>query len=310
MPPLERDAADDLATSRAAVLAGEALAEFALVRSRLDDGRAFAARAHLIAIEALHSSYIEGEAMLVDERWLIPVVNRHLAPLTKRRHLADKAAIRQGSARARRMGLRARGIEAAAAQELSAVACADATLSLMRSQLGMGAVRTAHRRLMGHRPESRPGITRSRKGNNAFIGDAYTPPLGGPLIPKMLDDLCEWTQAMAARAIGAMNGSLAERCAFVVVAAGIAHHRFEAVHPFVDGNGRIGRSYAEALMASVAGPGFGSRSPIAIATQFSDPERRDGYYRALGSGIEGFTEWWIAKAQRAAEHQALRLADG
>jgi fido (protein-threonine AMPylation protein) len=69
-----------------------------------------------------------------------------------------------------------------------------------------------------YQPDAR---LRSVVGMDIHIG-AYVPPLGGPQIPELLQKLLD-----------DVNG---ER-----VNAFRAHHRYESLHPFSDGNGRSGR---------------------------------------------------------------------
>ncbi len=56
---------------------------------------------------------------------------------------------------------------------------------------------------------------------------------------------------------------------------GIAHLYFESIHPFEDGNGRIGRAVAEKAL----GQGLGQ--PIIVALARSILAHHADYYRAL-----------------------------
>ena len=93
--------------------------------------------------------------------------------------------------------------------------------------------------------------------------------------------------------------------------AGIAHLYFVSVHPFEDGNGRIGRAVAEkALLQGVGQPMLLALSPTILA-------RRKSYYEALEAAnkTNEVTEWltWfggiILEAQRHTLVQVEFLLD-
>ncbi len=74
--------------------------------------------------------------------------------------------------------------------------------------------------------------------------------------------------------------------------AGIAHFYFESIHPFEDGNGRIGRAIAEKALAQC----FGRPTLIALAATILS--RRKAYYAALEAANKrnDVTTWlsWFA----------------
>jgi len=93
--------------------------------------------------------------------------------------------------------------------------------------------------------------------------------------------------------------------------AGVAHLYFVSVHPFEDGNGRIGRAVAEkALLQGVGQPMLLALSPTVLA-------RRKSYYEALEAANQSneVTEWltWfgeiILEAQRHTLAQVEFLLD-
>ena len=102
-----------------------------------------------------------------------------------------------------------------------------------------------------------------RSVNVRIGGVAHTP--ANPLdVPREVRNLCDWLRSEASVALHAV-----ERAA-------IAHHRFEAIHPFADGNGRTGRLLMNLLLMR---EGY----PPAIIKQVD----RKQYYRALTLADEG-----------------------
>lgn len=98
-----------------------------------------------------------------------------------------------------------------------------------------------HRRLM----ERVVGITEGeyRVKQNWIGGEriedsvAYVPP-PPDRIPELIDDLCNFINTSATTS---------------VVRAAIAHAQFEAIHPFVDGNGRVGRCLVSVALRKAGG---------------------------------------------------------
>jgi len=85
--------------------------------------------------------------------------------------------------------------------------------------------------------------------------------------------------------------------------AGIAHLYFVSVHPFEDGNGRIGRAVAEkALLQGVGQPMLLALSPTVLA-------RRKSYYEALEAANKSneVTEWltWFGGTTLEAQRRTL-----
>ncbi|HSW94077.1 MAG TPA: Fic family protein [Gammaproteobacteria bacterium] len=74
---------------------------------------------------------------------------------------------------------------------------------------------------------------------------------------------------------------------FPPVRAAIAHLYFESIHPFDDGNGRIGRALAEKTLSQ----GFGY--PVMLSLSQTIEAKKKDYYAALkaGSGTLEITEW-------------------
>lgn len=81
--------------------------------------------------------------------------------------------------------------------------------------------------------------------------------------------------------------------------AGIAHLHFESIHPFEDGNGRIGRALAEKSLAQNLG------QPTLIALAFTIERRRKAYYAMLEESSRdlAITPWltWFGETVLSAQ---------
>jgi Fic family protein len=88
---------------------------------------------------------------------------------------------------------------------------------------------------------------------------------------------------------------------------GIAHLYFESIHPFEDGNGRIGRALAEKAIVQ----GFGQ--PIIVALACSILAHHADYYRALeeANKTNDVTRWlrWFAAITLEAQHRTIAQID-
>lgn len=93
-----------------------------------------------------------------------------------------------------------------------------------------------------------------------------------------------------------------------LIRAGVAHLRFETIHPFEDGNGRVGRVLADmALAQAEAQP----RRFYSLSAQVL--EERDEYYRNLekvqkGDGeITGWLLWFLSCLERSLERSQFQV---
>ena len=89
--------------------------------------------------------------------------------------------------------------------------------------------------------------------------------------------------------------------------AGIAHLYYESVHPFEDGNGRVGRALAEKAMAQSLG------QPTLIALAATILAKRKSYYEALEAANKKneITAWlaWFAGVAIEAQRRTTALVD-
>ncbi|MGA7792149.1 MAG: Fic family protein [Candidatus Acidiferrales bacterium] len=89
--------------------------------------------------------------------------------------------------------------------------------------------------------------------------------------------------------------------------AGIAHLYFESIHPFEDGNGRIGRAVAEKSIAESLG------RPTLMALAATILAQRKSYYEALEAANKQneITTWlaWFAGVVIEAQHRTIALVE-
>lgn len=74
-----------------------------------------------------------------------------------------------------------------------------------------------------------------------------------------------------------------------LVHAGLAHLYFELIHPFEDGNGRIGRAIAEKALA------MGAKHPLITSLSSTIERNKKAYYQALAhaNGSLEVTDWLV-----------------
>ncbi len=85
-----------------------------------------------------------------------------------------------------------------------------------------------------------------------------------------------------------------------VIHAGMAHLYFELIHPFEDGNGRIGRSVAEKALA------IGARQSLITSLSSTLERDKKAYYHALEQANTklDITEWLLYFSEKILESQA------
>lgn len=82
--------------------------------------------------------------------------------------------------------------------------------------------------------------------------------------------------------------------------AGIAHLHFVCIHPFEDGNGRIGRAIAEKALSQCLG------QPTLIALSHAIQEQKNAYYETLEKNNKGneITDWLVYFANTILDAQS------
>lgn len=134
----------------------------------------------------------------------------------------------------------------------------------------------AHRALMHEDPAEREYAGRLRDMQNWIGGSDFSPraalyvPPAPERVPDLIDDL-----------IGYLNRDDVP----ALTQAAIAHAQFESIHPFTDGNGRIGRAL---VSASLRRRGVTRSTVIPLASGIL--ARRDDYFAALSAYRAGDPE--------------------
>ena len=114
-------------------------------------------------------------------------------------------------------------------------------------------------------------------------------------VPREIKDFMAW-----------FNGA-AHSIPHAPVRAAVAHLYFESIHPFDDGNGRIGRAIAEKALAQALG------RPALLSLSRSIEAAKKSYYRALETAQKSaeITAWiaWFIDLTLAAQDAARRDID-
>ena len=113
-------------------------------------------------------------------------------------------------------------------------------------------------------------------------------------VPDEMDRYVEWFNGTAPDAANALPA---------LTRAGLSHLYFESIHPFEDGNGRLGRALAEKSLAQNIG------QPSLIALAFTIERDRKAYYDQLERHQKTLdvTPWlaWFAKTVLTAQQVTL-----
>ena len=167
------------------------------------------------------------------------------------------------------------------ASAVAMVAASRAMERLMASvtesrQVALNDLLDAHRSLMADEPMERGHSGRVRAVQNWVGGSDYSP-RGALLVPPPPDRLTGLLDDLLAFANRADVPSLLQ--------ATVAHAQFETLHPFTDGNGRLGRALVNAILRA-----RGTTTKVVVPIASALVARRDEYFSALDAYREGDLE--------------------
>lgn len=83
---------------------------------------------------------------------------------------------------------------------------------------------------------------------------------------------------------------------FVPIRAVLAHYTFEKIHPFLDGNGRVGRLILQAVLQK---SGYGMKGLLSVEEYLDN--HRPYYYKALETGERDVTDYLLFMLEAIAE---------
>ena len=117
-------------------------------------------------------------------------------------------------------------------------------------------------------------------------------------VPSEMKRLVRWFNSTASGA--------ADEITFGPVRSAIAHLYFESIHPFEDGNGRIGRALSEKVLSQGLG------RPVLLSLSRSIAADRAGYYDALKQAqrsvdITGWIDWFVRMLLEAQEQAETEI---
>lgn len=170
--------------------------------------------------------------------------------------------------------------------------------------LSLRLVRELHERLMQGVRGDRATPGEFRRSQN-WIGPAGSTPATAPYVPPPPDLLME--------ALGDWEKFLHERDRFPdLVQCAVMHEQFEAIHPFLDGNGRVGRLLITLFLVERGR----LPEPLLYLSDYIEAHRQEYYDTLQRVRTEGDWPGWlrfflagVQETARAAVRQASRLMD-
>lgn len=146
--------------------------------------------------------------------------------------------------------------------------------------LSLRLIRELHERLMRHVRGAHATPGEFRRSQN-WIGPAGSTLANATYVPPPPAEMMD--------ALGAWEKFLHERTHPPLVQVALAHYQFEAIHPFLEGNGRVGRLLITLFLVERAV----LPTPLLYLSAFFEATRRDYYDGLRGVGERGEWEAWL-----------------
>ncbi len=141
-------------------------------------------------------------------------------------------------------------------------------------------LRELHARLMEGVRGGHASLGEFRRSQN-WIGPPGCAPENATYVPPPPAEMME--------ALAALEAFLHDRSLPTLVTAGLTHYQFEAIHPFLDGNGRVGRLLISLLLIDRGV----LPAPLLYLSAFFEATRREYYDRLRGVSESGEWEGWL-----------------
>lgn len=162
---------------------------------------------------------------------------------------------------------------------------------LKKLPLSLRLVRELHERLMRGVRGDRADPAEFRRTQN-WIGAPSSTLANATYVPPPVEDM--------KTALSAWESFLHDRSQPPLVQIALIHSQFEAIHPFVDGNGRVGRLLITLFLIE---RGI-LPTPLLYLSAFFEATRRDYYDRLLGVTQRGDWARWIEYFLKGVARQA------
>jgi Fic family protein len=169
-------------------------------------------------------------------------------------------------------------------------------LGVSGKEVSIDDIRDIHRTLLRYSADRKiAGIVRTQQnwiGTNPFspIGAAYVPP-PPEHVHRLLEDLCRF---------------IARDNIAPIVQAAIAHAQFENIHPFADGNGRVGRALIHMVLRR-GGEAVNYVPPISLVLGATQRSYVAGFGEFSSGDVSSWCDLFVAATERAC-HEAERMA--